>query len=429
MKTYTPLERDTPVDPLAAIRAARQANNLPLAHDLLKAQATKAGGQVSGLLAYEWALLLMADKQYDEARDVLALFLASYPDLASAWFLLGQCSEVQGDYVVAEGAFRESVRAHKRKHGQPDMARSYFSLGSNLFRLGRPLEAEDNWRKGLRGECSTPEALFVRSQVLLAFGDYEQGWKDYENRRTLPGWQTSVRAFVGDRELPPEWDGKSEGAVWVYGEQGAGDAIMFSRYTDHMPQYFGMGPRITLGPDLSEWLGNDSAKEPVWSVPVGSLPLKLGIVEPIPPSLIYEAPYKKPSNPKPRVGVCWKGASAHLNDKDRSSPIDFREALGDERWEIVSLQYGYDFQPKDYRETAELMRTLDAVISVDTSTIHVAGTLGVPTVLIPPASPEWRWGLGDTTPWYPSIKIVRRKRVDAWPEAIERAKQKLVEMI
>jgi len=88
-----------------------------------------------------------------------------------------------------------------------------------------------------------------------------------------------------------------------------------------------------------------------------------------------------------------------LNNKDRSSPIDFREAFQDERWEIVSLQVGCNFAPKDYLETAELMRTLDSVVTIDTSVAHVAGTLGVPTILIPPASPEWRWGLKDTTDW------------------------------
>lgn len=426
MKTFTLLERDAPVDPIAAIRAARKANELTQAHSLIQAEVRAAGGKVSGVLAYQYAMTLMASKRYDEARDVLALFLALHPDLASAWFLLGQCSEIVGDYGAAEGAFRESVKAHKRKRGQPDIARSYFSLGGNLFRLGRPLEGEDNWRKGLRGECTTPEALFVRSQVLLAFGDYEQGWKDYEARRTLPGWRTGVEAHGAVGILPPEWNGQSRGRVLVYAEQGAGDTCMMSRYLRFVEHASGYAPRVIAGHVMQPLIGYGAVNECEWSAPICSLPRLLDMLEPLAPLMSW----LRPQNAKPRAGVCWKGAPAHLNDKDRSSPIDFRDAFQDERWDVVSLQYGEDFKPKDYLETAELMRTLDVVVTVDTSVVHVAGTLGVPTILIPPTGPEWRWGLrSDRTAWYPSVRIVRRKHVDAWPDAIERAREALVDGI
>lgn len=137
-----------------------------------------------------------------------------------------------------------------------------------------------------------------------------------------------------------------------------------------------------------------------------------------------------PYDRKPRIGVCWKGSPKHLNDKDRSSPVDFRPVFQDEKWELVSLTAGHDFQPKDYQETAELMRTLDCVVTVDTSVVHVAGTLGVPTLLIPPACPEWRWGLRDgQSPWYPSVTMYRRKHVHDWPEVLGRVGQTLSEML
>jgi hypothetical protein len=413
-----------------AIGEARRIGDLALAQKLIQEQAKLAGGKVSGALSYEWALVLMADKKYGEARDVLALFSNSYPDNAASWFLIGQCSEILGDYGLAEASFRESVRAHKRKIGQPDQARSYFSLGANLFRLGRNTEAEDAWRKGLRGECTTPEARFVRSQVLLAFGEWEEGWREFESRRSLPGF------FVGAQSrgfAPPqsgvEWDGDAFGRVLVVGTQGAGDVIQFSRYFAAVHARSGESPVCLPGAELGSFIGYDGdAASTDFYCFIDSLPFILKMDKPLSPYPVRQT-WRRPTNPKPRVGVCWKGSSHHLNDKDRSSPIDFREALQDERWEIVSLQYGEDFKPKGYLETAELMRTLDAVVSVDTSTIHLAGTLGIPSVLIPPASPEWRWQLRDATPWYPSIEIVRRTRVDAWSEAIERAKKQLTGMV
>ncbi len=412
----------------SAIAQARTSGDLAKAHSLIMEQSKLEGGKVSAHLAYEWGLVLMADKKYGEARDVFLLFSAAYPENASAWFLVGQCSEIMGEYEVARHAFHQSVRVHKAVGGQKDLARSYFSLGANLFRLGRNAEGEDAWRKGLRGTCESSEAVFVRSQVRLALGDYSEGaWKDYEARRLLPGWMVGVsaRGYVS-RVGMIEWDGESMGSVLVYGEQGAGDTAMFSRYIAQVEFRTLAVAGVLPGKDLSRlmWRPPVPAR---FSVPICSLPRVLGMLEPIPPATQN---WKKPANTRPRVGVCWRGAKDHLNDQDRSSPIDFRDALRDERWDIVSLQYGEDFKPKDYLETAELMKTLDAVLTVDTSVVHVAGTLGVPTVCIVPASPEWRWGLAEgKSVWYPSVDMIRRKRVDAWPEAIERAHKTLAEIV
>jgi hypothetical protein len=138
-------------------------------------------------------------------------------------------------------------------------------------------------------------------------------------------------------------------------------------------------------------------------------------------------PTGRQKGPRPRVGVCWKGQHEHLNDRDRSSPIDFREAFASEHYDLISLQYGKGFHPKDYLETAELMQTLDYVVTVDTSCAHLAGLLGVPCFNFIPTSPEWRWPIkGEKTPWYPSMTLVRRQRWNDWEPAIERVKQRLI---
>ena len=60
---------------------------------------------------------------------------------------------------------------------------------------------------------------------------------------------------------------------------------------------------------------------------------------------------------------------------------------------------------------AAQIAALDLVISVDNSTIHLAGALGVPTmaVLSFPSASYWRWFLkGDETVWYRSVRLFRR---------------------
>lgn len=60
----------------------------------------------------------------------------------------------------------------------------------------------------------------------------------------------------------------------------------------------------------------------------------------------------------------------------------------------------------DFRDSAALVSQLIHVISVDTSTAHLPGVLGISTALLLPAMPDWRWQLDRAdTPWYGSGNV------------------------
>ncbi|HEV7822742.1 MAG TPA: glycosyltransferase family 9 protein, partial [Burkholderiales bacterium] len=57
-----------------------------------------------------------------------------------------------------------------------------------------------------------------------------------------------------------------------------------------------------------------------------------------------------------------------------------------------------------------LIQNLDLVIAVDTSVAHLAGAMGKPVWLLHPGPPDWRWEIdGSDSPWYPDVRIFRRK--------------------
>jgi len=67
----------------------------------------------------------------------------------------------------------------------------------------------------------------------------------------------------------------------------------------------------------------------------------------------------------------------------------------------------------DFSDTAALIENLDLVITVDTSTAHLAGALGKPVWLMNRFDTCWRWFLGrEDTPWYPTFRIFRQPKPD-----------------
>ncbi len=71
-------------------------------------------------------------------------------------------------------------------------------------------------------------------------------------------------------------------------------------------------------------------------------------------------------------------------------------------------------------EAAVLLDELDLVIAVDGMVAHLAAALGRRVWLLLPYQADWRWGLGDTTPWYPGMRIFRQPAPGDWAAVVER---------
>ena len=65
-------------------------------------------------------------------------------------------------------------------------------------------------------------------------------------------------------------------------------------------------------------------------------------------------------------------------------------------------------------ETGELIASLDLVVTVDTLVAHLAGSLGVPTIVIAPTYYDWRyrWPGENGSPFYPSVSVFRQQYGD-----------------
>ena len=86
----------------------------------------------------------------------------------------------------------------------------------------------------------------------------------------------------------------------------------------------------------------------------------------------------------------------------------------------------------DYADTAALVQALDLVISVDTSPVHMAGSLGRPVWMLGRYDSCYRWlrdreGSPQGSPWYPTLRHFRQATPGDWPAVIARVATALAE--
>ena len=66
-------------------------------------------------------------------------------------------------------------------------------------------------------------------------------------------------------------------------------------------------------------------------------------------------------------------------------------------------------------DTAGIMKNIDLIITSDTSIVHLAGALGVPTWLLVQKYPHWYWqSRNDSSLWYETVKIFKQKENHNW---------------
>jgi hypothetical protein len=145
-----------------------------------------------------------------------------------------------------------------------------------------------------------------------------------------------------------------------------------------------------------------------------------------------------------KVGIVWAGNPNHVNDHNRSCHQEHFSRLGNiTNVQLFSLQKGkegektitdhlqneiLDLSPHldDFAVTAAVIDRLDLVIAVDTAVVHLAGALGKKTWVLLPFSPDWRWlSKGNTSVWYPSLRLFRQHRSGDWQTVFDRVAEEL----
>jgi hypothetical protein len=358
------------------------------------------------------------------------------------------------DFVRAAGFYRsnnysEALPLFERiLAADPNSVSGLLSYGNTLFELNRDDEAIACYDKVIAIEPDHAEAHFGKAFPVLANGDYALGWKLYEWR-----WKTKPFDPLIRRYDQPQWRGDADlrgKTILIYGEQGFGDSIQFSRYlklfNDCRVIFEVQKPLAPLFRDHEIVAQGEHLPSFDYHCPLMSLPLAFRTtIETIPPALPIGVDagridkWRKllGKKTKPRIGVTWSGHPHSHNDSKRSIPLETLLPMMTNDVEWFSLQRDVrdadrkalsrsplrDFTRRlhDFGEAAALISHMDVVISVDTSIAHLAGTLGKPTWVLLAFHPDFRW-LRDRvdSPWYPTARLFRQSGDGAWPDVLQR---------
>jgi tetratricopeptide (TPR) repeat protein len=396
--------------------------------------------------------------QIDAAKDCYRRALAVQPADLRATFNLGSALLTEGNYPEAERYFRAIAAS------SPDVADAHFRLGQCLQFEGRFDEAIVCYDRAIDLRPADSEYHYYRATTRLASGDLAGGWPEYE-------WRLKTR-FAGPSYPQPRWRGEElagDGIV-AYAEWGLGDTIQFVRY---LPTIEARGGNVTLAvqpslipllaasgyEQLTAWR-SDPLPQCRWQVPLLSLP---GIFGTTLDSIPADVPYLAASAAHVdkwrariaglsgvKVGIHWYGSKTWATDL-RSIPlaefeplarvggvtlVSLQENDAKDQWAahgprlgIVDFGDELDATGGAFMDTAAVMKHLDLVITCDTSIAHVAGALGIPVWVALPRSSEWRWMWGRAdTPWYPTMRLFRQPRFDAWPAVFEQMSEELTRL-
>jgi tetratricopeptide (TPR) repeat protein len=314
-----------------------------------------------------------------------------------------------------------------------------------------------------------PRARLNRAMIHVLRGDLARGWDDYEARLQIADdarWMPTVR-----------WDGTplAGRSILLLSEQGIGDEMMFASCLPDLldreghnrpghsliecdrrlvPLFARSFPRsmvIAKGAkradrpsaapcDVTEFLG---------TLPrflrrrVEDFPRTAGYLRPDPTLVAKWRASLGRLGSGLKVGISWSGGKEAETRRRRSIALELWQpifavpgvrfvniqygpaavdAIRAGRQFGIALDDGTDCDPLiDLDDFAAKLAALDLVLSVDNSTVHLAAALGRPVWTLLPFSPDWRWMLDrETTPWYPTMRLLRCRAADDWTELLRR---------
>jgi tetratricopeptide (TPR) repeat protein len=421
----------------------------------------------------------MKQGQLAAARQSIAACVAAEPDNPFYLTVSGEISRLSGDLRRAEKIFRHVASL------APDEAESYANqaflfLSSGAYRKARraicralalaphhvPTQiaraqyyrhfqemgrALDSIMQTLALAPLHPGAQLLKGLILLQTGQWREGWRCFGARDIL----------ATPRSPAERWQGETLARLVLTAEQGIGDEIMFAALllhararTDNLSvecdprllslfrrsfptvRFFAKGDPLPAHDGWASIGDLGGLFRPSWASFSGSGPYLIADAE---RAAALRQKYRARFPGKSLIGLSWFSKSPE-SGAARSIPFaNFAPLLERPGLAFISLQY--EKQEAVFRDDcidpwhdldglSAQIQALDLVITIDNNIAHLAGALGIPTLLLLPKACDWRWHIHRRdSPWYPSLTIVRQEKAGDWRPVIATVEKMLPTVI
>ena len=426
---YTSAERLS--DALGHTRAALALDPSPAYHSSLGELLKRAGDLDAALEAHRAALA---------AKPEDPVFLHNY-----------------GATLYAARQLPEAERVLERAIAlKPDFTKGYIALAKVYEHREQFDQATALLQHALKLDPGSAELIFKLSYCYLVAGVFSEGWRDYEYR-----FVGAERRQVARSTPPAYWRGeKLDGkTILIWMEQGPGDQILYSSMIPEIvaqaghcivectprlaPVFARSFPKATVRPYLTQSEAAAPADGIDYQIAVASLgqflrpdfasfPVRAGYLKAdTERTETLRSRYRAVSPGNLIVGLSWRSKNQDIGEIKSAELTMWPEILGTAGVTFVNLQYGdcaQDLADVKQRLGVEVFHdaeidplhnmddffaqaaAMDLVISTSNTTIHVAGSLNVPTLLMLLGSPAdiWYWfRKRPDSPWYASLRILR----------------------
>jgi len=370
---------------------------------------------------------------------------------------IGSIERQKGHFEKAKGYYEKIISLGKENEFV------YANIGILYLYLHDVEKGKHYLEKALELNPTNKTINFYNSFALFKLGDYSKAFECYEGREWF--------------KKPPgeEWDGSENRKIMIMPEQGLGDMIQFSRYIKKAreiskgiivlcpKELFRLFSNVDGIDEIIEFNTEDAfdVQDPSEPLPsdesnalydnftrLMSLPRVLNIdveKESFPNDLfkIDESSIEKWKsvldfeNSKLKIGLCWnsrlEGAQPRSIDLKELEPIlnldncDFYSLQKNDHEQLENYPNIKDFTDEfeDFYDTAAFMENLDLIITVDTSIVHLAGSLRKKTYLLLNEWCCWRWSDKPNTFWYPEVEVFRQNELGDWKSVVEEVVDKI----
>jgi hypothetical protein len=403
----------------------------------------------------------------NEIKDAIEQLFSRYRNDAEALTILSSAFNQNDRYADGFRLAKQGLAI------DPDNHVLYYNVAQVLSKCGLTreslpyaMEAARLWPNNA-GTC----VQYFLSCIQLAVGDFDEGWKRHSVLYSYP----SISGQLPHPDFP-EWNGESVAGCQflLVLHQGYGDQIQFLRFAAWLHRQgatvdvlvdqplAGIAAGMTgvrtvhchpTAPDGPYAYWSYMLKMPAYmDLQVSMLPLEIQYLKATQERREHWQPYVDTTSPRlsnartKRVGFVWKGSPNTANDRFRSIGLEVLRPLfelpaitwfsvqkGSAQNESESLADEFDVHTlgpliDDFSDTLAICEMLDLVITVDSSTAHLAGAAGLPVWVLLPAYTEWRW-LTDRcdSPWYPSMRLFRQRELGQWHSVIDEVRDALSE--